>query len=382
MNKFEKTSFPIKELSNGDSLNINLFRVTGETPGPHVHIQASVHGAELQGNAVIFQLLKYFKEHPINGSITFIPLANPYASNNKNGTFTQGRFNPITGHNWNRNYVDLTKLSENCSGFNLESFVKENLETEWEKIKLDYKKSIFSMCNYHQEKISQMGMSDNKKLNLLLQKVASTSDIVLDLHTGPEATRYLYVAEYEEESAKNLHFPHMLIIPNEFAGAMDEATFIPWLALQREFKKHNRIIPMDFEAFTVELGSEEKISLSDAEIDRDRILNYLSTKGVVKDFSPLIKGNQYRTLLKDYKTYYSPKGGICEYLKCPGEIFKKGDVLAKILNFAKIENFDELDNAVTEIVAREDGIIINHAPSASISEGVELYQVMENYTTL
>src|SRR5690606_31905720 len=100
MNQFEKKTIPLKELPSGDQLSLTLYRITGKQPGPHVHIQASVHGAELQGNLVIMELLRQFKTTPINGSITLIPLANPQATNTKFGTLTQGRYNPITGNNW------------------------------------------------------------------------------------------------------------------------------------------------------------------------------------------------------------------------------------------------------------------------------------------
>ena len=77
MNKLSRVDYPIKELPSGDKLFISSFKLESGHAGPHVHIQASVHGAELQGNAVIFHLMQYFIHHPFKGSVTFIPLANP-----------------------------------------------------------------------------------------------------------------------------------------------------------------------------------------------------------------------------------------------------------------------------------------------------------------
>ena len=74
---------PVKELSTGEVLSIKTYTLKGNKPGPHVHIQASVHGAEIQGNAVILKLMEKLKGLELTGSLTLIPLANPYATLNK-----------------------------------------------------------------------------------------------------------------------------------------------------------------------------------------------------------------------------------------------------------------------------------------------------------
>jgi hypothetical protein len=53
-----------------------------------VYIQANMHGAEVQGNAVIFQLLELLKNIELKGSITLVPYANPVGCNHKNGEYT------------------------------------------------------------------------------------------------------------------------------------------------------------------------------------------------------------------------------------------------------------------------------------------------------
>jgi predicted deacylase len=74
----------------------------------------------------------------VHGSITFIPLANPYATNNKHGTYTYGRYNPVTGDNWNRNYRDIIKDAE----FNIEEFAQENKDLAWNDIKDKFKEKL------------------------------------------------------------------------------------------------------------------------------------------------------------------------------------------------------------------------------------------------
>ena len=97
----------VGELAAGQPLTIPIYRFKGSShSAPRVYIQANVHGAEVQGNAVILQLLQYFKAHPPLGDVTLVPLANPLGINQKSGEFTLGRFDPITGINWNRAYLE------------------------------------------------------------------------------------------------------------------------------------------------------------------------------------------------------------------------------------------------------------------------------------
>jgi len=379
MNKFETKEIKIQTLPSGDSLSIRKFTFTSQIPGPSVYIQASVHGAELQGNPVICELIKYFEKVEFKGTINFLPLANPLATNNKVGTWTLGRFNSVTGDNWNRNYTDIIKIDSSVSGFDIDAFAKEHLSSPPEKIKSEFKRRLFLALTTYQNTISEYGSNTNKNHFLTLQSMAADADYVLDLHTGPKAARYIYTADYEKEKALDLCFPHYLVIPNEFGTAMDEACFMPWVHLQKAFNKLGSGFEIPFEAYTVELGSEEVISFSEAKDDAARILHFLKKRGVI-EASPDFKNIKASTCsLKDFKTYYAPTGALYEYIASPGDKVSKGEILAKGLNFNK-NDIVSSDDFTFEVLAKEDCIVINHCPSASVQQGSELFQVMENYS--
>ena len=230
MNTFTNTKIEVHELPSGEKLHLNVIDVKGKVDGPKCYFQASVHGAEHQGNALIYQLLEFLENNEIKGSIRIVPMANPAAINSKLGTYTYGRFNANTGDNWNRLYSDYTKGRKEISEFATTHLGKDNL-----KICQEYKKLLKSLLVQSKDKLLNYGPKHNGILNIKLQELAVEADYVLDLHTGPIATRYLYVAEYLEQRCDDLAFAHNLIIPNEFAGAMDEATFMPWINLKNEF---------------------------------------------------------------------------------------------------------------------------------------------------
>ena len=371
---WEINEYPIKELATGEVLNLKTYTAKGG-PGAHIHIQASVHGAELQGNAVILQLMEILNETKINGSITFIPLANPYATNNKHGTYTYGRYNPVTGDNWNRNYVDIIPKSK----FDMKKFAQDHKDLPWHEIRTIFKKTLETTIDEYIEDLKKKRThSENNKLNLLLQKLAAPADAVLDLHTGPVATRYLYSAEYEHEAAKYLKFKHVLLVPHAFGEAMDEACFMPWIHLVEALKEQGRDIKLDVDSFTLEFGSEETFCMSEAQKDVESIINYLKYKGVLEGTPNQI--DSVSCPLADYKTIFSPRGGLVDYHYLPGEKYKAGDTLATFYNLKNIDPKIPIESSKTEVKAQQDGLVINRCPSSSVHQGMELFQVMTNLT--
>ncbi|RZF20675.1 hypothetical protein DAY19_11865 [Halobacteriovorax vibrionivorans] len=364
-----KRSQIIDETNQGQYA-LNIYELTPEKineNAPIVYIQANVHGAELQGNMAILKLLNLLEDKKINSKITLIPNANPYATSVKMGTYTYGRFNPITGDNWNRMYLDFFSQSQG-QGLISDDEIKEC------KSKQDYKILIKNKVNEYRRYHQEYGINENKNLFITLQELASDADIVLDLHTAGVGCRYVYGPDYLKEQMKELNFPFNLVIPPEFGGAMDEATFYPWVKFHEIHKSENT-----FESYTLELGSEEIIDSKAGKADAINIFNYLVKKGVIEDKEIECPKNEATfCLLKDYKSFFAPKSGFVEYHKSPGEFFKKGEKIMSLYHFDKMERPEEV---ITPILAPVDGIVINHAPSSNVKRGMNILEAFTNFTS-
>ena len=94
MNKLLKEHIVVAQNASGRNMNVPLYRFVGEQPGPKVYIQSSIHGAEVQGNVVIYQLIQWLKTLPICGEVLLVPNCNPVGTNIKAGEYTLGRFDP------------------------------------------------------------------------------------------------------------------------------------------------------------------------------------------------------------------------------------------------------------------------------------------------
>ncbi|AWB59073.1 succinylglutamate desuccinylase/aspartoacylase family protein [Colwellia sp. Arc7-D] len=382
MNLISKEVMHVGEMASGATLTVPVYRIKGNGQGPNVYIQANMHGAEVQGNAVIFQLLEQLKHIELNGSITLVPYANPVGCNHKNGEYTLGRFDPITGENWNRMY----HFDESI----IEPFAKAHLNQSNAEIAQAFQALMVKQLS---QKLNHnvYGITTGQRIAYQLQLLALEADLVLDLHTGPISSKHLYCPDYARPSAEYFDIPHVLFIPNGFDGALDEATFCPWWYLQLKFAELGRDFPITKtdenqgenavikESFTVELGSQEQIDLDVAHEDALGILSYLQYQGAInsQQYQPKTM-TRYSCLLKDYKALYSPMGGMVDYLAEFGQPLPAGEPLARIL---RMDNYGDGD-PLHYINFDHSVIPILHFASASVNQGTELYKVFSKYTIL
>ena len=352
-------------------MNVPLYRFKGQRPGPKVYIQSSIHGAEVQGNVVIYHLVQLLKNIDICGEVILVPNCNPVGTNIKAGEYTLGRFDPINGTNWNRGYYFSADL--------VNAFA-ETVEPDEpvEQVKARFRTEIKQRL---EDKLSDTwGLGLAQRLNLKLQQLAFDADYVIDIHNGPVSTRHIYVPEYARASASLFNIPHVILIPNEFAGALDEATFCPWWTLQSVLsERFDTDIDYGVEAFTLEMGSQEVIDFEEGKLDAVSVLSYLNAKGCLHnaDYYPE-KMQRVAVKLENYKILYTRQGGMVQYLAAPGDRVKAGEPLAKVLNVDDLEN----ERATEILYAPCDVIPILHFPSASVLSGTQVYKCFTEYFEL
>lgn len=361
--KYRQRHLTVGELATGQPLTVPIFEFKGRNnSAPAVFIQANVHGAEVQGNAVIYQLMSMLEQFEILGDIQLLPLANPLGINQKSGEFTLGRFDPITGVNWNREYqaplVDIPK------------WVAAHKDLDEASLIQTYRAQLIRSCE--EALNNEWGLSTGKRLALNLQALAFEADIVLDLHTGPKSCKHLYCPEYDIKAARYFSIPYTLVIPNEFGGAMDESIFCPWWQLSDYLQSQKINFDVPVSAFTLELGSQEQVDLDEANIDAKGILAYLSHRGVIKDKVMPEQMPRYACYLKDYKKYHAPLSGLVEYKAPLGKVLPAGAVLANILRL----DLYGTEQALTSLSLAHTCVPILHFASASVHQGTELYKVM------
>ncbi|MBY6188659.1 succinylglutamate desuccinylase/aspartoacylase family protein [Marinobacter hydrocarbonoclasticus] len=349
---------------SGEPARIPVITIKGQEGGPSVYLQANVHGAEIQGNAVLERFLALCRQRPPKGHITLVPMANPIGINQKSGEFTLGRFDPISGDNWNRQYWFQPDI--------VAPFCQAHLTQDDNTITQAFRGLLQQQLE--QRLASPWGVKTGQHLALRLQQMAVEADIVLDLHTGPISARHLYAPKYARERARRFNIPLTILMPSDFGGAMDEAAFSPWWQLSEQFARLGRAFGVQVDAFTLELGSQEKLDVAQAERDAAGIARYLEVMGCWPEGTHKVAPETLHACdLNDYRALYSPCAGQIEYLAPLGQPVPAGAPVARIWHYERLGRTDDL---YTEVSLPCDAIPVLHFASANVQQGTELFKFL------
>ncbi len=364
------STIPLFQLASGDFFSLQVYKIIGAKSGKKVYIQSNLHGAEIVGNAVIYQLIDYLislSDSQLVGEIWLVPVCNPFAVNQRSHLFSTGRFNIYDGQNWNRIFWDYEKEFHD-----IEEFARSQIGLDIDIIKSNFSQKIQLSFDSLLEKInapSSVQLSD--KYRYKLQSLCLDADYLIDLHshTG-QAIEYLYCFQNREDSA-NLFLLNQGILFDKYDGdAFDEAFMKPWLALgDALLKLDEQKIRFDIEAWTLELGSGMQMN-PDSVIKGVRgIKNYLAHKGILTiDNFPDLDTISHQTIfqqLSQIKKYWSPVGGMILSKVTLGTSVNEGDLLYKILSFNKK---GELPNVVN-VYAEKMGWVYDISINDSVNEG-------------
>ena len=372
----EISSIPLQHLASGDVLSLQVYRFTGAKPGKKAYLQSNLHGAEIVGNSVIYQLIKFLEsldESQLTGEIWLVPVCNPISTNQRTHYFSTGRFNPTDGKDWNRIFWDYEKEGEDIQGF---AATQLNLSSQ--EIAENYLKLILNRFQENSEKLKQSSyLPFNEVYRQRLQTLCLDADYLIDIHSSSnQAIDYLYGFRRREESAKAFLLNDMILL-NEYDGdAFDEAFLKPWLALEDSLEQLEKTIIFDKESWTLELGSGMVMNPESVEKGILGIKNYLAAKGMLEITGfPLAETKNHAIAFHEkhlMKKYYAPIGGMIQNRVTPGKVVKTGEKLYEILTFNKQGKSPDL----VKIYAEADGLIYDISTNQAVNEGEYVLSVM------
>ncbi len=369
-------TIPLLQLASGDHLSIKVYRFSGARPGKKVYLQANLHGSEIVGNAVIYQLIEFLmtlESEVLTGEIWLVPVCNPLATNQRSHQFATGRFNTYDGKDWNRIYWDYEKVCQD-----LEEFAQSQIDFAPELIKQNYKQKIKTSFAEIKTKIdapSSVQLTD--KYRYKMQSLCLDADYLIDLHSNTNyGLEYLYYFRDREESAKLFLFEHGIMLDDYDGDAFDEAFIKPWLALENILSKLGKQIKFDVEAYTLELGPGMEMNPNSVSHGVLGVKNYLVQKHILnlENLFPeqLIQLNMSFRPVSQVKKYWSPVGGMVQSRVALGTSVEPGDLLYQVLNFDKSQQFPSVKNVHSD----RCGLVFHVAINQSVNEGEFVLAIM------
>lgn len=371
------STLELAQLASGDRLSLEIYKFIGQTPGKKAYLQSNLHGSEIVGNAVIYQLIEWLsslEETQLAGEIWLVPVCNPLGTNQRTHFFSTGRFNSYDGRDWNRIFWDYEK---EC--FDLEEFAKSQLEFEAESIQENYLKRIKAAF---QTKINELYKPSSApfrdQYRCQLQALCLDANYVIDIHSSSnQGMDYLYCFESRKESAKAFLLDWAISMTEYDGDAFDEAFMKPWLALEAKLKELGKPVQFEVESWTLELGSGMQMNPESVQKGVRGIKNYLAARGMLKlpGFPcPETATHSMNFVSREQvKRYYAPVGGMIQSRVPLGSKVEAGQRVYQLLQFKQTKK----QPIVTEICAEVAGVVFDLSTNQAVNQGEYVLSIVE-----
>jgi hypothetical protein len=212
-------------------------------------------------------------------------------------------------------------------------------------------------------------------LKATLLSLSIDADWVFDLHCDSEASLHVYASKHHRDKALELGAElgaNPILLEEDPGGSpFDEANAAPWWRL-REQLAETAAIPLACFATTIELRGRADVSDAYAQQDAAKLYRYLQRRGIIAgDPGPLPEPLCAPTPLEGVDILVAPACGVVAYRKAMGEMVRKGEVVAELVELAA----DDPRFARTPIYSRTDGFFFNRMSDKLVRPGQQIGKV-------
>lgn len=315
----------------------------GQPGGQKAYIQASLHGDELPGMLVAHHLRQQLDAleaaGQITGEIVLVPMANPIGLSQFVLHAHLGRFELMTGENFNRHYPDQIDAVAKAVEPQLGPDAAANVAILRRALKAAVQAAPVD-TELQSQRRTLLGLSCD-------------ADIVLDLHCDAQALMHLYTETPCwpdcDPLARFLGARLTLLAQDSGDNPFDEACSQVWWKWARHFGDRFPI-PQACLSVTVELRGASDVSHELAAADAKNIVDFLRWRGLLAGDKPALpEASGDARPLAGSMPITSPKPGVLAFMKEIGAEVKAGDVLAHVI--------DPITAEVTELKSPVDGLL-------------------------
>ena len=331
---------------------LNSYHFGKKGDGPHVYLQAGLHADELPGIVLLHRLCRKLesleKEGRIRGQLTIVPMANPQGMTQHLQGQHSGRFDGVSGENFNRNYPDLSaaavaRLDVSADGAAVRQVLRQVLAEIPVKSALDaLRHTLFDM--------------------------ALQADMVLDVHCDSEAVLHIYGNDRHRvavgELAGFLQAGASLLCDDAGGMSFDDAVVQNWRRVECALGSALDI-PL---GVTIELRGVADVEDRLAARDEGSLLAWMSWVGVLdgERVAPP-KAPHAASPLAGVETVLAPHGGVMVYQAVPGQQLIAGARIGYLLN--------PLDGSQTPLLSQYGGYFYARLANRLVTAGVEVAYV-------
>jgi predicted deacylase len=298
----------------------------GKNRGKKIYIQGGLHADEIPGILVALTLkarLEQLEEKGlINAEIVLLTASNPMGLAQYVMGYPIGRFDLMSGRNFNRGFPWLAqKITQAVEG-KLTADAAQNVAT----IRAAWRELL----------LAQTPRQTFDDLQHKLTLMSFDADVILDLHCSREATMHVYTGEGMwkdvEPLARYLGSRAALLGTDSGGASFDESHSYPWRHLQDHYGDRFPI-PNGSVAVTIEHRGLRDVSDEFADQDATAIINYLTHIGAIAGkAAPMPPLLFPATPLAGSEQFHAPVSGVLLHRADPGAEIRVGQELFEIVN--------------------------------------------------
>ncbi|KAA8997377.1 succinylglutamate desuccinylase/aspartoacylase family protein [Affinibrenneria salicis] len=351
----------LPEHAPGGQRQLTSFHFGRPGEGEKIYLQAGLHADELPGMLVLHYLKRLLSQAErraeIQSEIIVVPMANPpgMAQVVLNGGV--GRFDLVSGRNFNRDFPDLARLTRQ----HLLSLPVEAVVNDPQSVRNAMTGALNALP----------AISEVAALRRQLLLLACDADLVMDLHCDDQAILHLYADPAWRDAAdilaRFMDIGTVLLSADSGGGSFDEACGLPWRRLAAGHEAWRQLKPGCM-AVTVELRGQQDVSHALASADAERLYRYLQYRGAIAGGAPAIPERE--TVMLPFSAgeiVSAPASGILLLLRQPGEWVGADEVVAEII--------DPLTDTVKAVRAGAGGQIYACRRAPFVTLGAEIMKI-------
>jgi len=356
----------IKGDAPGLQTELNYFRIGPKNASQKVFMQAALHADEQPGIMVLHHLLPMLKQADSNGLLNaqfvIFPMVNPLGMSDLGFGQHQGRFNRVTGVNFNRQWPDLFQVVNEQVTDKLTDDPDENIHIVRIEIKSWLKKATPITAIQQQQ-------------HIVIQE-AFDADFVLDLHCDNDALAHIFSVPQSSDIMQSLSdwmgAAAMLMAEESGGNSFDEVWSTLWLKLADAYP--DKPIPLACHSATLEYRGRfdvfDSINLDDAE----RLYGFLQTQNLIQGepIRPQPPTSAKSTDLAATEFAKAGDAGLLAYKVELGDMVKKGDVLADLIAL----NGEGAFSKRTPILAGTDGMVLSRKVHKYVRPGSTIAKIV------
>ena len=310
--------------SPGKSLALNGFRIGPPGAARKVYLQGALHADEQPGILILSHLVPLLQRAEERGelaaSFVIFPMVNPVGMENIEYGIHQGRYDVVSGKNFNRGWPDLFDAIASELENHLGQDPDQNVRTIRQCIRqwLERRPSDTLW-----ERVRQVVMLE-----------ACEADYVFDVHCDGEALPYIFCAPHcadiMHSLASRLGASAVLTAEDSGGGSFDEVWTLPFIKARKRFP--HCPVPVPVTACTLEMRGRYDVFDNIARADAKAMMAFFQQQALVRgDPPPATQPAPSPTPLTATELLRVDRAGLLLYHAELGDTVQAGDLVAELL---------------------------------------------------